>query len=154
MEAKTIVKNKFWIVEDEGKKIGTIQAAPDGIVLVKDFKREKFVDFKLLRDQYNIKISKATKIPKSLAHNHDIYGLPTNSKPYNVTYDVRKRIPFFTKSNKSKSFYCAGYYVVHINKQWAVQFCPKNITISRYKYHGPYKTVDEAKNKLDYLVND
>jgi hypothetical protein len=153
MEAKTIVKNKFWIVEDEGEKIATIQAVPDGVVLVKDFKREKFVDFKLLRDQYNIKITKPTKVPKPASNNHSIYGLPVNSKPHNITYDVRKRIPFFTKSNKSKSFFCAGYYVVYINNQWSMQFCPKNITINRYSYYGPYSTAVAATQKLNCLVN-
>lgn len=154
MEAKPVVKNKFWIVEEEGQKIATIQAAPDGVVLVKGTKREKFVNFKLLSAKYNIKINKSTKSAKSTKHDYNIYGLPTNTKPCNVVYDVRRRLPFFTKSNKSKSFYCAGYYVVCVNKRWALQFCPKSITISRYKYHGPYKTSEEAETKLNYLLVD
>ena len=151
MEAKPIVKNKFWIVEDHGNKIATIQAAPDGVVLVKDSKREKFVNFKVLSNKYNIQPSKLVKQTKAASKDYNIYGFPTCSKPFNVVYDVRRRLPFFSKTNKSKSFFCAGYYVVCINKQWDLQFCPKSITINRYTYFGPFSTKVEAENKINYL---
>ena len=53
MEAKPVVKNKFWVVEEGGRQVATIQASPDGLVLVKGHQREKFVNFKLLKDKYN-----------------------------------------------------------------------------------------------------
>ena len=150
MEAKSVIKNKFWIVEDKGQKIATIQAVPDGVVLVKDSKREKFVNFKLLSSKYNIQICKPIKTTNS---EHNVHGFPTNCKPYNVVYDVRRKLPFFSKTSKSKSFFCAGYYAICINDQWNSYFCPKSITVSRYKYFGPYITKAEAENKINYLNN-
>ena len=153
MEAKPIIKNKFWIVEDAGQQVATIQAAPDGVVLVKGTRREKFVNFKLLSAKYNIHVGKAPKTKKTDDVTHDIYGFPTDSKPYNELYDVRRRLPFFTKTTKSKSFYCAGYYAVNINGVWDYHFCPKSITISRYDYHGPYKNKEDAIGKINILKN-
>jgi hypothetical protein len=153
MEAKPVIKNKFWIVEDQGQKIATIQAAPDGVVLVKDAKREKFVNFKLLSAKYNIHPSKPIKHLKVPRQEHSIYGFPTSSKPFNVVYDVRRRLPFYSKTSKSKSFFCAGYYAICINNEWSVHYCPKSITINRYKYAGPVTTKAEAENKINYLNN-
>ena len=148
MEAKPVIKNKFWIVEDQGQKIATIQAAPDGVVLVKDTYREKFVNFKLLSAKYNIQSVKSSKLAKPISKDYNIYGFPTSGKPHNVIYDVRRRLPFYSKTSKSKSYYCAGYYVICINGRWTEHYCPKSITISRYKYHGPYRTNSEALDKL------
>lgn len=151
MEARPVIKNKFWIVEDGGQQVATIQAAPDGVVLVKGTKREKFVNFKLLSAKYNIHVGKASKSKKIVVSTHDIYGYPTDTKPYNELYDVRRRLPFFTKTAKSKSFYCAGYYAININGQWSDHFCPKSITVTRYQYHGPYKSQSDVDGKITSL---
>lgn len=151
LQAKPVVKNKFWIVEQEGKTIATIQAAPDGVVLVHGSAREKFANIKLLSARYNIKVGKSTKKPKPASNTHEIYDFPTSCKPHNEIYDVANRLPFFTKIAKSKSYYCAGYYAILINDEWNTQFCPKRITVKRYKYHGPYKSQAEATNKITQL---
>jgi hypothetical protein len=63
-------------------------------------------------------------------------------------FDVRKNLPLFTKSEKSKSVYCAGYYIIKFEKGWVKSFCPKLITIERYPYEGPFKTDIEMKQRL------
>jgi hypothetical protein len=151
LEARPVVKNKFWIVEQAGQQVATIQAAPDGVVLVKGQKREKFVSFKLLKDKYNIHVGRATKLPTKDITTNEIYNYPTDCRPYNELYDVRRRLPFYTKSAKSKSVYCAGYYAIQLNGEWARHFCPKSITVNRYPFHGPYATPAEADRKLDQL---
>lgn len=153
MEARPVIKNKFWIVEDAGQQVATIQAAPDGVVLVKDARREKFTNFKLLSAKYNIRAGKAPKTKKPDSELYDIYGFPTDCRPYNEIYDVRRRLPFFTKTAKSKSFYCAGHYAVNINGVWSNHFCPKSITVSRYKCHGPFKSKEDSIGKIDELKN-
>ena len=46
--AKQIVKNKFWVVEDSGNKVATIQARDDGgFVYVHDDEREYFSSIKI-----------------------------------------------------------------------------------------------------------
>lgn len=150
LEARPVVKNKFWIVEQEGQQVATIQAAPDGVVLVKGQKREKFVSLKLLKDKYNIHVGRAKTTVKPITTN-EIYSYPTDCRPHNELYDVRRRLPFYTKSEKSKSVYCAGYYAIQLNGEWDRHFCPKSITINRYPYHGPYATPGEADRVLQEL---
>lgn len=151
LEAKPVVKNKFWIVEQAGEKVATIQAAPDGVVLVKGQKREKFVSLKLLKDKYNIHVGRAPKAEKKAVNTYEIYSFPTDCRPYNELYDVRRRLPFYTKSSKSKSVFCAGYYAIQLNGEWDEHFCPKAITVNRYPYHGPYATPAQAQAKLREL---
>jgi hypothetical protein len=148
LEARPIIKNKFWIVEEEGKKVATIQAAPDGVVLVQGAAREKFVNFKLLSSKYNIKPGKAVKTTKPATKGYNIYDFPTDCKPFNELYDVRRKLPFYTKTAKSKSFFCAGYYAININGQWQDHFCPKTITVNRYEYYGPYKNEADMYTKI------
>ena len=63
-------------------------------------------------------------------------------------FDIKRRLPLFTKSEKSKSIYCAGYYIIKFNKGWVKSFCPKLITIERYKSKGPFKTDIEMRQQL------
>lgn len=145
--AKSIVKNKCWIVEDSGIKIGTIMTNPDGVVYQHDQQREQFKSLKLLSDRYNIVVEKtpAKKAPVEL---HSVYNFPCKNKPYNVLWDVKHKLPIFTKSPKSKSFFSAGYYIVKFNNGWVKAYCPKLITLNRYPYAGPYDTLEEMQERL------
>jgi hypothetical protein len=63
--AKPVVKNKFWVVEDQGTKIATIQAKDDGgFVYVHDNQREYFPSVQILKKKYNIKFGTANKVTK------------------------------------------------------------------------------------------
>ena len=62
---------------------------------------------------------------------------------------INFKVPLFAKSAKSKSQYCAGYYVIKFRKGWVKSFCPKLITLERYPFHGPYKTEIEMKAMLN-----
>jgi hypothetical protein len=62
--------------------------------------------------------------------------------------DVKRKLPLFTKSEKSKSLYCAGYYIIRFEKGWVKSFCPKLITVERYETRGPYKTEIEMRMEL------
>lgn len=150
--AKPVVKNKCWIVEEDGLKIGSILANEQGVTLVSGARREKFPSFKLLSDRYNIIVdkSKPQKIPTDT---HIVYGYPCDHRPYNILWDIKHRLPIFTKTNKSKSFFCAGYYVVELNGEWTKSYCPKFITLARYPYYGPYKNAQDCEGKLK-LINE
>ena len=145
--AKPIVKNKCWIVEENGAKVASILANEYGVTLVKNGQRERFPSFKLLSDRYNIVIDK-TKPVKTINENHNVYGFPCDHNPHNVLWDVKHRLPIFTKQNKSKSFFCAGYYIIKFNFGWAKSYCPKLITLNRYLYQGPFATREEMQEKL------
>ena len=144
--AKAIVKNKCWVVEDNGNKIGTILANQTGVVYTHDDEREQFSSLKRLSDRHNIVVEKTTK--KKPTESHDIYGYPCDHQAKNILWDVRKKLPVFTKGKKSKSFFCAGYYILKFNNGWVKSYCPKLITLNRYAYAGPYSSVEEMQENL------
>lgn len=149
--AKPVLKNKYWIVESEGSKVGTIQAVEDGtIVYVHDQGREKFASIKLLTKAYNFTFAKLANT-KTSEVKHQIYNFPIMGKAYNVLWDLKNKVPVFTKSNKSKSFFCAGYFLIEFSTGWEKVFCPKLITINRYKFFGPFDSADKAEQELDNL---
>lgn len=145
--AKPVVKNKCWIVEENGAKVASILANSEGVTLVKDNQRERFASFKLLSERYNIVIDK-TKLQKVITEAHDVYGYPCEHNARNILWDVKHRLPIFTKGNKSKSFFCAGYYIVQFNNGWVKSYCPKLITLNRYPYQGPFKNKEEVAAQL------
>jgi len=142
LKATPVVKNKFWIVEKDGEKVATIQTTNDGIVWVDSASREKYPTIKMLANKHNVEFVKPTakKKEKPAA---EVNGFPSVGKPYNALYDVSKRLPIYTKNNKSKSFYCAGYYLVKLNHNWTKAYNPKLITLQRYDFQGPWRTADE-----------
>ena len=145
--AKSIVKNKCWIVEDGGIKIGTIMTNPEGVVYQHEQKREQFASLKLLSDRYNIIVEKAPqkKVP---SEEYTVYDFPCKNKPHNVLWDIKHKLPIFTKSAKSKSFFSAGYYIIKFNNGWVESYCPKLITLNRYPYAGPYDSQEEMQERL------
>jgi hypothetical protein len=141
LKATPVVKNKFWIVERDGEKVATIQTTDDGIVWVDDARREKYPTIKMLKDRHNVDFVKVAKA--KLLSGHEVSGFPTSSKPHNPLYDVSRRLPIYTKDEKSKSFYCAGYYLVKLGNNWSKAYCPKLITLQRYEFRGPFKTAED-----------
>jgi hypothetical protein len=145
--AKPVVKDKFWVVEDHGTRVATIQATVDGgFVYVHDDEREHIPSLKVLKQKYNIKFGAASKPPKE--ETVTVYGYPITGRSYNQVYDVQKKLPVYSKTAKSRSMFCAGYYLVKINQAWIEHFCPKNITLNRYPYLGPFKTEQAMKQSL------
>ena len=147
--AKSIVKNKCWVVEEDGHKIGTIMTNPKGVVYVDQLhlRKEQFPNLKLLSERYNIVIDKTKNIKIHQTENN-VYGYPTEHRSHNQLWDVRKGVPVYTKSPKSKSFYCAGHYIIKFNNGWVKSFCPKLITLNRYEYQGPFATREEMQERL------
>ena len=146
--AKPVVKNKFWVVEDQGHRVATIQAVEDGgFVYVHDDQRERFTSIKILSKQYNITFDKVNK-KSTKAEGNDIHGYPTQSKPHNELYDVSRRLPVYTKTAKSKSYFCAGYYIIQFESHWAKAYCPKLITLNRYSFRGPFATQEQMMQEL------
>jgi len=94
--------------------------------------------------------SKPEDTTKVLDKNYIVYGFPTSVNPYNTMYDVKRKLPLFTKSEKSKSAYCAGYYIIRFDKGWVKSFCPKLITVERYETRGPFKTELEMRQELSH----
>lgn len=147
--AKPVVKNKFWIVEEHGNKIGTIQAIDEGgVAYVHNDEREVFPSINLLSKTYNIEFVKAEKLKVEKKEIYDVYGFPTPHRPHNEVLDVQRYLPIYTKAGKSKSFFCAGHYIIKFSSTWVKAYCPKLITLNRYEYQGPFKTQERMAESL------
>ena len=167
VRAKTLVKDKFWIVEQNGEKLGTLSKQDDNgwTFLSNKDQRQVFHTQESLftRFGFNMFDESVTKEQeKSVdkwdvkqAEEYDVHGYPCSQKPYNPLWDVQKNLPLYTKTPKSKSMFCAGYYIVKFETvNWRKAYCPKIITLQRYKYKGPMKSKTEMVAQLnDALKN-
>lgn len=147
--AKPILNNKFWIVEDNGVRIGTLTKDEDKYIFSKKGEVSFYKDEKSLTKKFgrNFLTAKITA-PEEQFGDSFVHGYPTRGIPYHGMYDITRKLPLFTKSDKSKSVYCAGYYLIKFNATWLKSFCPKLITIERNQYIGPFKTELEMKAAL------
>jgi hypothetical protein len=100
----------------------------------------------LISKKYNIEFAKEGKTRRD--PEHDMYGFPVLGTPSNQLLDVQRYLPIYTKGKKSKSCFCAGYYLVRFGTNWVQQFCPKLITLNRYEYQGPFKSEESAQQSL------
>lgn len=151
--AKPVLKNKYWIVESHGSKVATIQAVDNGgFVYVHENNREQFASIKMLSKTYNVKFDKPqSKKDKLKPKQNTVYDYPVTGNAYNIMWDLKHKFPVFSKTSKSKSFFCAGYYVVKFGNEWTEMFCPKLIALNRYEFYGPYKTEKEMNNKFSQV---
>jgi len=148
LTAKPIVKNKFWIVEKDGEKVATIQRNTQGVVYVHNNERKLFDNIKNLEKTYNISFDTKVQTKPKAVVTEDISGYPTAHRPHNILKDIKHKSFIYTKSAKSKSYFCAGYYIIEFSNNWMPSFCPKLITLQRYKFQGPFKSKLEQQEHL------
>lgn len=150
LQAKSVIDDKFWIVEKDGEKFATLRKNEDDrFVLsnktgVKTFKNKKEVLKQYGKNFFVVNIVEEA----ADAGENDVHGFPACVSPQNAMFDVQQKLPLFTKSKESKSLYCAGYYTIRFDKGWVKSFCPKLITLQRYNFRGPFKTELEMKQVL------
>ena len=154
--AKPIVDGKFWIVEQDGNKIATLHKKENNKFVLSSTAGEVMFNKK---DELTKQFGKdffltSKKVKVTGLDKNECHGFSTSVNPYNAMYDVRRKLPLFTKSNARKSLYCAGYYVIKFNKGWVKSFCPKVITLERNSYKGPFKTEFEMKQVLANAKSD
>ncbi len=156
IHAKPVVDGKFWIVEQNGNKVGVLKITEQKkYVFSSKDKITTFENKKKIVEQFGPEffIKKTISIEnKNTVKDNTVYDYPTSTTPFNPLFDVKRHLPLFTKSNKSKSVYCAGYYIIKFDKGWVRSFCPKLITIERYDYEGPFKTEFEMKHRLSNVT--
>jgi hypothetical protein len=150
--AKVLIPHKSWLLEDHGVKLGTLNKEKTGYsfyrrgvktTLQNLFEVKNIFGSNILQNSID-NVKHAMKIKEPIS----IYDFPCKESPYNPIFNIRKRLPIYAKSDKSKSLYCAGHYIIKFRKGWVKSFCPKLITLERYQYQGPFKTEIEMKNAL------
>ena len=148
--AKPVVDGVLWVVEQDGVRVGTLHKKENNHYMFSTKHGEMFFNKKsdVTRQFGKEFFLKDIETTVSKVENYECYEYPTKWRPHKSMYNIRKRLPLFTKSNQSKSLFCAGHYIIKFPKNWVRSFCPKLITIERYPYHGPFRTEEEAKEAL------
>jgi hypothetical protein len=144
--AKPLIPNKEWIVEDNGKKLGTLSKEKTGYVFFSRGSKIQFHDLKEVEQSMEIYVEPPSSI--KVSKSKDVYGFATKTIPHNPLYDVQRKLPIYTKSAKSTSKHCAGHYIIKFPKGWVKSHCPKLITLERYPYKGPFHTDLEVRQEL------
>lgn len=148
LSAKEILKDKFWIVESEGEKVGTLSINEEHQYMLSNNAGTRFFkNIKQLVKNLDADIT-WTSASSTTKEEHIVHGYPTSCTPYNPMFNVQQKLALFTKSEKSKSLYCAGYFIIRFDKGWVKSFCPKAITVERYETRGPFKTEIEMRQEL------
>jgi hypothetical protein len=144
--AKPLIPNKEWIVENNGQKLGTLSKEKKGYVFLSKGIKVQFTDLQQLEEEMDLVLESPTL--KKVNKTKDVYGYETKTIPHNPLYDVKRRLPIYTKSAKSISKHCAGHYIIRFPKGWVKSHCPKLITLERYPYRGPFHTEQESREEL------
>jgi len=62
-------------------------------------------------------------------------------------WDIKRKLPLFTKQTKSKSWFAAGWYQLKQHRAWKVVHNPKLILLERYPYRGPFISKEQASDQ-------
>jgi hypothetical protein len=144
---KELIKDKFWIVESSSSKIGTIRRQ-DNVFEFFD-QRDKSITMLDTLDGFKTAERKAD----IKTQNQSLNGYPTNSAiVLPVEHDS---LPLFRKTEKGKTIYAAGYYILKYHGMgWQHAYCPKVETLDKYEYQGPYFTEWDMNLQLKKAKKD
>ena len=148
VKAKPVLDDKFWIVEEEGVRVGTLSKNEDGFVVSQKGSVKFYKSENQLKKTFGKNFLVANIKNEEKLSSREVHGYPTRTTPYNSMFDIKNKLPLFTKSKKSKSLYCAGYYIIKFDKGWVRSFCPKMVTCENYFSKGPFKTELEMRSEL------
>ena len=145
--AKPVIDKQFWILQKDNNKVGNIEACDGGYqVKIDNQVVAQYKTIKLVERNINVTFETIHKPEKKKATN-TVHGYPAAGRVYNPMWDVPQKLPVYTKTRKSKSWYAAGWYTVKKGRHWAAMQDPKLILLQRYPYQGPYHTKEEALPK-------
>lgn len=142
--AKPVIPDQYWILRQDDRKIGNIEAEA-GVFKVKINNRtETFATLPTIKKKIGVDFV-SVDCSTEPAPDQSVYGYSTTSTPYNAVYDVKHQVPLWTPEPRSRSWHAAGWYQVKQGRSWSVVHCPKLIVIQRYPYRGPFYTQEQAQ---------
>jgi hypothetical protein len=140
--AKLVADKQFWILQEDDRKVGNIEAWNGGYQVRINNQVKQFKTIKLAARESNIVFAEEKVVSKP--DNTVVHGYPVAGRCYNPVWDVVHHLPIYTKTAKSKSWFAAGWYSVKRGRNWKVVQDPKLIALQRYPYQGPFKTQQEV----------
>ena len=141
--AKPVIANQYWILHRDNQKVGNIEACDGGyqVKINNSISQYRTIDMAAQRAQIEFVPADATADHKP----NLVHGYPAAGRVHNAVWNIPLKLPLFTRSTKSKSWFAAGWYTVYRNRTWRVVQDPKLIALQRYKYRGPFQTEQQAQ---------
>lgn len=138
--AKSVIKDKFWILEENAKRVGMMNFKDDNYVIT--LRRKDYV----AHDSKDLKTLGIEFVKRDLAHGGhlEVMGYPTDQEE---VFNVKEidGFPTFTKKSTSKSTHVAGWYGIKFKNGWVSTLCPRLTTVKTNTFVGPYKTKMDLK---------
>lgn len=145
IKTKQLLRDRFWIIEHNGSRIGTIQRHDQNQFIVTGTDSSVTnCTLEEIENKFDL-FDAHTESQPSQEIAQEVHGYPTKHIPYNAVFDVKHQLPLYSKSPNSDNMYAAGYYCVKFPKGWVKGFCPKLSTIADNEFQGPFKTVMEQR---------
>jgi hypothetical protein len=139
-KAKTVIQDKFWIVEQNGSKIGTLKLDSDKYILYNNHNSKEIVYDNL--ENFIVEDKKSKTFINDV-----VYGYPANTEQAHEI-DLLDNVPVFKKTATSSVYVAAGYYCLLFPMGWRPSFCPRIETLKKYTYTGPFKTESDMNLSL------
>jgi hypothetical protein len=143
IEAKPVIPNRYWILKQDNRKVGQIEADDSGVTVKIQNRVAGYKTIRMASREANIEF---TKLSSAKPAANQVHGFEVTGRVYNPVWDVKHRLPLFTRDTKSKSWYAAGWYMVKQHRVWKAVQNPKLITLQRYQYQGPFHTQQQAED--------
>ena len=138
--AKSVIKDKFWILEENAKRVGMMNWKDEHYAI--NMNREEFT----ATTKTELKKLGIEFVVRDLNHGGhlEVMGYPTDREE---VYNVKEidNFPTFTKKAESKSVHVAGWYGIKFKNGWVTTLCPRLSTVHNNVYVGPYKTKMDLK---------
>jgi hypothetical protein len=144
--ALPVVDKQYWILKDNDRKVGNVEACAGGYQVKINNQVVQYKTIKMVEQRVNVHFESAPKVSKSKTKTNLVHGYPASGRIYNPMWDLQQKLPIYTKTTKSKSWFAAGWYRVKKGRNWATVQDPKLIVVQRYPYQGPFYTREEAEN--------
>jgi hypothetical protein len=144
--AKPVIDKQFWILQENDRKVGNIEACAGGYQVKINNQVAQFKTIKMAARHINIEFEPAVKIAKPRPTVTHVHGYPVSGRVHNPMWDVPQQLPVYTKTAKSKSWFAAGWYNVRRGRHWRTVQCPKLIVLQRYAYQGPFYSEQQAND--------
>lgn len=146
IKAKPVVTNRYWILKHNDQKVGQVEADDQGYVVKIHNRVARYKTIPMVRKHMDIDFVPPTRSTPPIPG--QVHGFETGCRAYNAMWSVRHRLPLFTKTAKSKSWFAAGWFAINQNRNWRVERNPKLIVLERYEFRGPFHNREQANESI------
>jgi hypothetical protein len=151
--AKSVIKDKFWILEENAKRVGLMNFKDNNYIV--NIKRKDY----FANSEDDLKNLGIEFVVRDLSHGGhlEVMGYPTDQEE---VFNVKEidGYPTFTKKASSKSTHVSGWYGLRFKNGWVCSLCPRLSTIVTNQHIGPFKTKMELKltlgQKKDAIITE